>query len=249
MNRSYMRDKAMRRMGMDGRNPYGSRGGYVVSSRGRRGRDREMGNDYNYSERDRGYDYRSGRDERGQDNHYYGQPYRPEELMEYEMRGIGGIRPYEDYDMRGSNDYARGGGRGRGRDRDYGYGRGRGRDYGDYGYGRDYNLDYAMEEMEKEYKEELKEWTEKLKKKDRFNMPKEQIIQQAKQMGVRFEEFSEEEFYAVYLMMISDYKEMFNDPHQYLAMAKSWLMDDDIAVSPSEKLYNYLCYIVLGKED
>ena len=46
MNR-YLMDRASRRnMSQDGRNPYGSRGGYVMSRRGR-GRDRAMdyGND------------------------------------------------------------------------------------------------------------------------------------------------------------------------------------------------------------
>ena len=46
MNR-YLRDRASRRVMIqrDGRNPYGSRGGYVTSSR--RGRDRAYMNDDN----------------------------------------------------------------------------------------------------------------------------------------------------------------------------------------------------------
>lgn len=92
----------------DGRNPYGSRGGYVVSSRGRRGRGRRRG--------DRGMDYASD----------YGDMTRRGRYGDYgeDMRS-----DYEGNDMRGRDygeDMARGsrGGRGRGRS-----------DYGDYDYG------------------------------------------------------------------------------------------------------------------
>ena len=93
----------------DGRNPYGSRGGYVSSRRRGRGRDRGMGSDYNYSEHDYRYDSRMDSDYGMQDSHYgmerYGESRRP---MDYEMYryGVGGIRPM-------MNDYARGGNRGR----------------------------------------------------------------------------------------------------------------------------------------
>ena len=54
--RTRMRDMLERRTRRDGRNPYGSRGGYVVSSKSRR--DRSMGYDYAYPERDYRYDSR-----------------------------------------------------------------------------------------------------------------------------------------------------------------------------------------------
>ena len=226
----------------DERNPYGSRGGYVVSSRGRRGRDREMDNDYDYARGDRGYDYQGNSDSRGQDYHYgyqqYGQYNRP---MEYEMYGVGGIRPYEDYDMRGSNDYGRGD-RGRG---NYDYGR------NDYGRGRyDYDMRYDYANEDEEYKKELKKWIEKLKKKEtKMNVSKEQIIQQAKNMGVKFDKFDEEEFYAVYLMLLSDYKGLSNDYTLYLKLAKDFLEDEDAALQGSEKVCAYLYTIVLGEEE
>lgn len=215
MNR-YLKDRAMRR---DMRNPYGSRGGYV-SSRRRSGRDREMDYGHDYPEYDSRYDSRYS-DRRmdynyGRDMEHHREHSRP---MEYEMYGVGGMRPMYD-----GTDYARG----------------RGRDY-DYGY------DYASEDMEKEYKEDLEHWISKLKKKDRFGLNKDMVIQKAKEMNVRFDEFSELEYYAIYLSLVSDYPQISNDPHLYLAMTKDWLMDDDIEVTPSDKVCIYLYKIVKGE--
>ena len=238
---NYLRDRAMRRdMQMrDGRNPYGSRGGYVTSRRGRRGgmRDREMA-DYNYgSERDRGYDMRYAGEPMGADGHYpierYGEHTRP---MQYEMYGVAGVQPMMDYD------YARGSRASQGRSS-------RGRDYGMYDYNYDYaNYDYAKED-EEEYKKELHKWTEKLKKHDRFGWNKDQVAQKAKEMGVKFDKFTEDEFFAVYLMHISDYKNASNDPHYYLVLTKQWLEDDDVKMQGSDKLCAYLYEIVLGGEE
>lgn len=130
------------------------------------------------------------------------------------------------------------------------------RDYEPYGHEYYYpplaSQDYARSRRdygheEKHYEEDLEEWTEKLQKKDRFRIKKEDIINSAKTMGVKFDEFSEEEFYAVYLMMVSDYKAVANDFRSYLNMAKEWLMDDDIEVSPSEKVCIYMYEIVKGE--
>jgi hypothetical protein len=169
--------------GRDGRNPYGSRGGYV--------RDRA---DYGMT------------------------------------RG--------NYGQRMTGDYARGGrGRDRGDYQDYDY-----EDYDDY---EDSEMDYA--EMDEEYKEDLEKLCQKLKKKDRFHLPKEELIKKAKQMGVSFDEYDELEFMTVYYMMMSDYPTLANEPHQYLNMAKQWLEDDDVEVSPSEKLSIYLYKIIKGE--
>jgi hypothetical protein len=195
MANKYLRDRAMRRSGrrdrMDGRNPYGSRGGYVRDSRRGRGYDRAMDERYDYAERSRG-DYR-------------------------------GYDRYNGYDEA--------------YDRDYEYDR------------EHYGRDYAEEEMDKEYEEKLHEWIKKLKKKDRFASSKEDIIRKAKSMDVKFDEFTEDEFYAVYLMMVSDYKHVANDPHHYLAMAKEWLMDDDVEMRGSDKVCAYLYTIVLGENE
>lgn len=203
MANRYLQDRAMRRGSMrDGRNPYGSRGGYVTSRRGRR--DREMSD---YAD----YDMARGRD------------YDMAQNVSYPMYGIGGYRPYE-------GDMA---------DYDYARRSGRGRDYYDY--------DYAEEDGE--WKEHLKKWSEKLKKKDRFNMPKDQVLQNAKQMGVKFDDYNEEEFLTTYYMVLSDYPKIANEPHTYLALAKDWLEDKDTALKGSEKLCAYYYEIVKGGEE
>lgn len=112
---------------------------------------------------------------------------------------------------------------------------------------RDYGPDYAKEK-EKEYMEDLMEWIHKLSKMDTFNIPKHQIIEQAKGMGIRFDEYTEEEFYATYLMHVSDYKGIGQNHHTYIAMAKKFLEDEDLKISPSEKLCRYLDYIVLASD-
>lgn len=117
---------------------------------------------------------------------------------------------------------------------------------------REYNYrdrrDYAEGDYDKEYHEDLKEWTEKLKRYDRFNMPKEQLFASARQMGVKFDEYDEEEFYAIYLMHVSDYPTLSNEPHVYLGMAKAWLEDKDLEIEPSEKVCKYLYEIVMADE-
>lgn len=242
----YLRRRHDRRrdmMGSDRRNPYGSRGGYVDSrsSYGRRGgyNDYNMGRDYSMDSRDyasehnRGgassHDFRPYGPERYHGGERYGERPRP---PQFEIYGIGGMRPHNDY-----------------MDRDYnsGYNRDYRNDYrGDY-YG-DGN-DYSSHDMEQEYKKKLYEWTEKLNSKNRFNkVPMEHVIEQAKNMGIKFEEFDEDEFYAVYLMHVSDYPTISNEYNMYIRMAKDWLMDNDVSVSPSEKLCKYLYTIVLGED-
>lgn len=105
---------------------------------------------------------------------------------------------------------------------------------------------YEEQEVESDYMEDLMEWTHKLTKKDVFNVPRHQIIEQAKSMGIKFDMYSEEEFYATYLMHVSDYKGISRNHYTYIAMAKAFLEDDDLNVTPSEKLCLYLDYIVLA---
>lgn len=162
-------------------------------------------------------------------------------------------REMHDYNISSGNrgrrmtgDYARGG-RGRA---DYGdyemdYFRNDYADYNDYDDEDENYMDYA--EMDEEYKEDLEKLCQKLKKKDRFKLPKEELLKKAKQMGISFDEFDELEFMTVYYMMLSDYPTIANEPNTYLAMAKQWLMDDDIEVSPSEKLSIYFYKIIKGE--
>lgn len=175
------------------------------------------------------------------------------------MQGMTDSRDYRDYgDYRDYRDYRDYGDYG-----DYGdYRRGRRRDYADgreyvdpqyydMGYDRNvpsYNTSGDMNSgEEKKYHEDLERWIEKLKRKDRFNQKMEDVIGQAKQMGVKFDQFTEEEFYATYLMLVSDFKTLSNEPRMYMSMAKEWLMDDDIETSPSEKLCIYFYEIVKGE--
>lgn len=132
---------------------------------------------------------------------------------------------------------------------DYGYDMRRNRDYrGDYRRGRDYR-DYADDDYDKEYHEDLKKWAEKLKQYDRFNMPKEQAINSARQMGVNFEDYDEDEFYTVYLMQVSDYPTIANEPRIYLGMAKAWLEDKDIKLDGSDKLCKYMYEIAMAEDE
>lgn len=205
------------------------------------------------------------------------QPYRRinQDRTEFEYQSAFEI-PGEDYARRGSNqyemkydrrsDYARGQGNSNSNRRDYApydeeyyypplapqdYARGRGRSNYDYNY--DYarsgrRNDYNDYDSGKEWKKDLEKFTEKLKKKDRFHIKMEDVITSAKQMGVKFDDFTEEEFYAVYLMEVSDHPQAYNDFRSYLARAKEWLEDDDdIEVSPSEKLCIYYYEIVKGE--
>lgn len=177
---------------------------------------------------------RSGRDSRNpygsrggyvRDSRRYGRDRAMDERYDYAERGGSDYRRYD----RRYDDEAY--------DRNYEYDR------------EHYGRDYAEEEMDKEYEEKLHEWIKKLKKKDRFATSKEDIIRKAKSMDVKFDEFNEDEFYAVYLMMVSDYKHVANDPHHYLAMAKEWLMDDDVEMTGSDKVCAYLYTIVLGETE
>lgn len=275
---SRLRDYLMRR---DGRNPYGSRGGYVVSSRrGRRDRAMDRGMDYADYERDyRGgdYEYDSRRGDRAyneqdyaynrrdyerggqydmasdyagdmRDMHHMGrsQMYRPVEAMGYFTGYYGG-----------GEDMARGG-RGRGRDMGYDYNyymdydyarRGGRRDYGDYRY------DYAGDYGENLTKEELEHWKKKLMQevdeKDKQFFSKEMISQKARQMGMNFDKFSEEELELTTLMMYTDYCKTLGTSNMdlYVRLAKDWLEDKDVAVKGGEKLAVYHDCIVEGEDD
>lgn len=122
----------------------------------------------------------------------------------------------------------------------------------DYNYdmrrNRDYR-DYADDDYDREYHEDLKKWAEKLKQYDRFNMTKEQAINSARQMGVNFDGYDEDEFYTVYLMQVSDYPTIANEPRIYLGMAKSWLEDKDIDLDGSDKLCKYMYEIAMAEDD
>lgn len=234
----YARDMLMRRRDM--RNPYGSRGGYVVSDKAMndmaRGRDyADMarggrgGNDYagygDYARGGRGGGYRDYAD-----------------YAEYDSR-----KDYNDY---ASWDYAR---YGRDYEQDGQYGNDGGYGYGvgmfdyntqDYGYGRD--------GANKLSRREIKKWEKELEGADGTKGPKwqvEQIKPIAQQQGIKFDEYSPELFAAVMNSLYSDYcKVLGADPIMYAKLTKAWLEDDDFDGAPEEKAMLYYKCIV-SKDD
>lgn len=121
------------------------------------------------------------------------------------------------------------------------------RDYRNYRDYRDYR-DYGSYDDEEMYYEDLERLEKKLKRKSRFDTTQKEVIEKAEQMNVKFEEYDEEEFYVVFLMLTTDFPKVSNSIETYIEMAKQWLEDDDIAVSPSEKLCSYISYIIKGEE-
>ena len=266
MNR-YAQDMMMRRRMMrDGRNPYGSKGGYVTSSR--RGRDRMDSRDYGMDmmdsrrgrrdygmmdSRDYGMDSRRGRDSRDyRDNAMDSRDYRDNAMdsRDYRDNAMDGRRgrDYADYNM----------------DSGYGYGDRRSdmydsqsydsRDSRDMGYGYgigmfDYDTeDYGMDGHNKLSTKDIKKWEKSMENADgtrgkHFDM--EQIEQVAKQMNIKFDEYRPETLCAVVNMMYSDYcKVLGNDMMIYVKLAKAFLEDDDFSGSPEEKAMLYYKCIV-----
>lgn len=245
-----------RHMMRDGRNPYGSRGGYVVSSRRSRRRDRGM--DYGYGRDYRGSDMEY--DPRQSDMAYPEQDY-ARNRRDYEssrqsnmarsdygdMRDMhygerqGNFRPVEAMGYftgyyGGEQDYARGGRR-------------------DYGY--DYNYDYAGDYGERLSKEELEHWKKKLMQeideKDKQFFTKEQISQKARQMGVEMKDYNEEELVVATAMVYTDYcktakKYIGNNMDFFVELARDWLEDKDTEVKGGEKLAVYYDCIVEGED-
>ena len=199
----YARGGRGRDRAMDGRNPYGSRGGDVTSRRSRRDRAMEdYGYDYDmdYDYEDEEYDELDGNYGRSLYGYYGDTPF--------------GIR--RSYDMRG---------------------------------GRDYGYDYDDGEMLSN--EDLKHWEKKLMgkmdEKDREMFGKEKVMKKAEMMGVKFEEFTPEEFYVTVLMVYTDYCKTLGSANMdlYLKLAKDWLMDEDASVKAGEKLMQYHDNIVM----
>lgn len=254
-------------MRYDGRNPYGSEGGYVVSSRGRgrgrgRGRRGDRGMDY-------GYD---GRTIRSYPTMHPQGDYRGD--MNYDM-ARGGRGDYGDYDMaRGDSRSDMRGGDMRMRDGhhypeqmggqtyypieamgrfngywgmpqgDYGYPDMRGRR--DYGY-QDYG-DYGETLSEQELEHWCKKLKEQLDEREKQMFSKEAISQKAKQMGKPMEGFGEKELEVATLMAYTDYKNTIGaNPDLAIKLAYDWLTDKDVAVKGAEKLAVYYDCIVEGE--
>ena len=194
-------------------------------------KNKENGSDYNSREEYRGRDYRDMN---------YREDYRSDYRGDYRSDYRGDYRS----DYRGDYNYYENGRTSDYRGQDY-----RGQDYrgGDYRSqdyrGQDY---HSQEQLMSMYKQDLEKWTQKLKEKDRFKLPKEEVIKKAKNMGVAFMDYTENEFYVMYLLMLSLFKAVANEPHTYLAMAKSALEDPSSSLSPSEKVQVIMYEIAMG---
>lgn len=238
----------------DGRNPYGSEGGYVMSSRGRgrgrsRGRRGDRGMDYGRDGRTirsyptihpqgdcRGYDMRGRmdygdmRNDYRNDGHYpqsHGNGYEPVEFMGY-CNGYYGTPDHGRYPMHDRDDY-------RWNRRELGHERYD--DYGDYG--------------ETLTQRELDEWEHKLmshlddREKQMFN--KDVIMQKVRQLGKPMENFGEKELVVATLMAYTDYKDTIGQNiDMAVKLAYDWLADKDVAVKGAEKLAVYYDCIVEG---
>ena len=225
----------------DGRNPYGSRGGYVVSSRGRRDRAMEDYGDY-------GEDYARGgrggsRSGRGGSRSDYGYDYRGGMDYGYDMAS-GRDRESRDYeeDMRG-------------RDYHYPYGMPYGMPPMDYGYdmrGRDYGDDEEMQ-YGKMSKKDFEKWGKMLENEDGTrgeHFKKEQAEQIAKQMGIDVHSLGGAEVFAMTMNM--EYSDLCNvarkygvdRPEYYADLAKAFLHDKDYKGNPEEKLWLYYKCII-----
>lgn len=227
MNR-FVKDMLMAqsRRGGDGRNPYGSRGGYV-SSRRPRGRDRDM-DDMERFGMPKGDYRRGGRDYAD----YEGRDMRRGYDRDYERDYGDYNRDYADYDMR------------RG---DYGSQDMRGRDYGDYGM--DYaDRDYGEMEYGKMSHKDIEKWKKHMKNQDGTmgeHFKKEQVMQAARQIGVNPEEYGNEHIFGLVMnMMYSDYcavakKFGLDRPDFYAELAKAFLNDKDFGGEPEEKVWLY----------
>lgn len=223
MNRRSVMDYLMRRRMTDGRNPYGSRGGYVDSRRDR--------------------DYGDYRDYRGND---YAERYLVDYNSTYPQQDYAkGNRDYEQYSKYDMGSYYPFNVAGQ-------FGRYDGHYPMPmpmmYDYRKDYNYDTTGDYGETLNKEELKHWNKKLMReiddKEKSFFTKENISHKAQQMGINMQGFNEEELATATLMMYTDYSKALkpylgSNMDIYIAMAKEFLVDPDASVKGGEKLAIY----------
>lgn len=236
------------------RNPYGSAGGYVVDGR-------------NMRDRARGDRARNGRDYRGSDMAGYSKQYdragrQSYNQQDYERGGRGMERGRQSagtsnpFEVRGT--WTKGGYMADYGSRDYAdyndYD-----DYDDYNDYNDYEDDYRQEYRgdyhkkpqmlnDRELMDFSKRLLEEVDEKEKHMFKLESIEKKAKELGIKFEEFTMEEFYTVVLMMFTDYRKTLGTSSMdvYLRLAKDWLCDEDTAVQYGEKLATYYDYVVEG---
>lgn len=261
----FAKDMLMARYGGrgDGRNPYGSRGGYVTSRRPRRDRDMEdYGEDYARGGRG-GRGGRRGGGRGGRDYADYDMERGGRDYGDYDMRrrdygddeedmrrrDYGDMgedyrrRDYGDYDMR-RQDYGEDMRRWDEENYDMRY-----RDYGDYRRGRD----YGETEYGKLSKKDMEEWKKNIMNADGSHgehFKKEQVEQMTKQMGLNVDKMGGLDVFLMTMnMMYSDYcsvakKFGVDRPEYYAELAKAFLEDKDSTSQGEEKLWVYYKTIV-----
>ena len=217
MNRRAVMDYLRMR---DGRNPYGSRGGYVDTQRGGRGGGDYARNDYNYSNRQ--YDSRRGDmaysqqdNERGGRDYEYSRQYDMGTRYPFNVAG-----EFSRYDSRSDMHHY---------NPNYGYPMPM---MYDRNYGRgDYTGDYGETLNHKE----LEHWNKKLMKevedKDKQFFSKESIARKAQQMGINFDKYSEEELAVATAMMYTDYNKALKpfvgaNMDVYVKLADAFIVED-----------------------
>lgn len=141
-----------------------------------------------------------------------------------------------------------------------GYGDRYGRDFNDYRNRREDFRPYPMSlyPMYDDYdhgggylsKEELYRWKNKLydemEKGECEMLSDEKVLKRAKEMGIRFENFTEDEFIVTVLMIFTDYCKTLGKANidMYIKMAKDFLDDSDAGVKYGEKLTAYYDNVV-----
>ena len=203
---------AQSRRGEDGRNPYGSRGGYV-SNRRPRGRDRDM-DDYGMPKGD----YRRG-----------GMP-PMRDYDDYDMRGDMRRMDYGSYDMKGrdyGDDYA-------GHDyADYGMDYGM-RDYGEMEYGKMSHED--IEKWKKHMKNQDGTMGEHFKKEQVMQAAR-QIGVNPEEYGEHIFPLVMNMMYSDYCAVAKKFG--LDRPDFYAELAKAFLNDKDFEGEPEEKVWLY----------
>lgn len=229
-----MNERARRMLRGDGRNPYGSRGGYVTSRDPRSRRDR---GDYDYDDRDM-------ERHRERDGHYY------REYDEYPTEEIRGSfemdRRYSDYDddmrehrgkSRYMDDY----------EEDYRSRRRNARGQ----YMRDRGRDYDGDDDMKLSKHDIKEWEEDMVNDDGskgFKFTKEQVMQTAHQMNIDMQKFDEDTLWVAANLKYNDgcltaKKFGVDRLEYYIEGGKEFLEDKDFDGDGAEKLFLYYKFI------
>ena len=128
-------------------------------------------------------------------------------------------------------------------DRNYDYPMMGGRYY-DYRGRRDYGESEYLSD------EDLMDWSrdllDSIEQKDRQMYTRENITKRAREMGVEFRDFSEDELVVATLMMVTDYGKTLGTSNLdiMIRLAKDWLCDEDSELQYGEKLAAYYEYII-----